>query len=1032
MKYRIRLKNGRVLGPFVKDDFHEIADRGEITGNEEVQIFPTGEWKPLAEYPELIEKLEGTDDVTSERDETFIQNIKREIEGSSVAEENPAYSEHKEFKYDINQGEDPETPLEANDKEEEAEKAPSDEEELDKTLIRKLPDLDSDKTKVNLDYRKYLEEQKKQQELEEQKRLEEEKRRAFEKELEEDAPDFENDKTQIFSISEVGKELNEALEIELELEEDEKKSKLKKKKQKIKKNSEALISQKPNKKYKLYAIVAAAIIAIFMMDDGEDKNKLGQIKIIPPKIEFPPRAVGGDPQLAKALFKEGLSLERKQTYFNDLRAVSRYKKSMLNKYDGNPAAPRLIFLYADSLRNSQNFDFDANKVYNLVQYFQEKLYVDPAYASAGAYFYYTVGKINAALNILDRYKLLEGDNKTARLFAVYLRVLTKNGNLIEAQKIAQSLDSKKEKDLFTLISLYEFSKANSNNEKAFDYIKYATANFPNSAYFLGEKAELFLAKEDLEEVREILFRLNKINVEGSSYFYSKYLKIKGFYHAQKKEFKKATEELKKSLKLYPDSTLLGKLAMGEQTDDMEINDLFETSKASVLVKRSKQYLQEKDLDQAFKLAVQAAEASKNNVEARLNLAEIQIEKGYYDDALFQMKKLYDENRANIDVQYALVSTYIDMFKFNEANQLLDLIEDKTTERYASAKAALYLKRRDYNLANGWLTKAINLNKLNEENIYKLAKLRILYHKYDRAKSTLSRAMDLDPYNIDYKLSFARILYEVENSKAAIGYLYDVLKSFPDNIRILSEIGIYYYRSGQIKNYQNIKKKIQSLPGNSLVLNRFLLESAKLDDSYPDIIKYCRKIIQDDPGDLETRLYLAQILMEMKKFKESKAQLEEIEKRFKTYPKLAYFNARFYLLIKDIKTAISLGEKEIKENPGVVDGYLLLGSIYQDEKDLLKARDYFQKAAQVDANNVDAILGLAFVAFHRDQYDMALDQYQRAATMDPNRAEIYKLLGDTYRKIGQGQIAIKNYKQYLELSPNSRYKSSIESYIKTME
>lgn len=1032
-KFRLRLSNGRVIGPFKLSEFREIVNKFSLSGSEELQEFPTGDWVSLKSNSEFMSIFDATEGGSDHQEETFIANLKElELHEDStnleVIEAEDEISEHKEFRYDkdfVEQSESSENSGESNNSE------PTEPVEMEKTVVRELGQLNDEKTKVNLDYKKYLAEQEKLREEEERAKQEEKARAEAEKQQQENAPDFENDKTQIFSISEVGKELNEAFDVELELAEDEKRAKAKNKKKSSK--AKPIVNRtRPSNRKRIYIIVGIALAALFLLEGGEDSESLRKIKIVPPKIEFPPRAVGGDLAKSQALFKEGLEYERKQTYLNDLRAADRYKKSMLHQYDGNPAAPRLIFLYADTLKNSTNFDFDANKIYNLVQYFQEKLYVDPNYASSGAYFYYVVGKNNAALNILDRYKLLKNDKKTSRLFAVYLKVLTASGDLVEAQKIANSLESKEEKDLFTLISLYEFSKANANEKKAIEYLKYASKFYPNSMYFLTEKAEIFLSKEDLKEVREILFRMNKVNVEGSKYFYSKYLKVKGFYHAQKKEFSKATKELKKSLELFPDNTLLGKLAQGESGENLEINDLFENSKASILVKRSKQYLKDNDLDQAFKLAVQATEASATNIAARLNLAQIQIEKGYYDDALEQMKKLYDQNRANLDVQYALVDTYTDMYKFKEANQLLDLIEDKSTERYASSKAALYLKRKDYNLANGWLTKAINLNKLNEENIYKLAKLRILYHKYDRAKSTLNKAMDLDPFNIDYKLSYANILYEVENSKAAIGYLYDVLKDFPDNVRILSAIGIYYYRSGQIKNYQNIKKKIQNLPGNSLVMNRFLLESAKLDDSYPDIIKYCRRIIEEDPGDLETRLYLAQILMEMKKFKESKAQLEEIEKRFKTYPKLAYFNARFYLLIKDTKTAIALGEKEIRENPGVVDGYLLLGSIYQDEKDLLKARDYYQKAAQIDSNNVDAILGLAFVAFHRDQYDMALDQYQRAASLDPNRSEIYKLLGDTYRKIGQGQIAIKNYKQYLELSPNSRYKSSIESYIRTME
>jgi tetratricopeptide (TPR) repeat protein len=64
--------------------------------------------------------------------------------------------------------------------------------------------------------------------------------------------------------------------------------------------------------------------------------------------------------------------------------------------------------------------------------------------------------------------------------------------------------------------------------------------------------------------------------------------------------------------------------------------------------------------------------------------------------------------------------------------------------------------------------------------------------------------------------------------------------------------------------------------------------------------------------------------------------------------------------------------------------------------------------------------------------MALDQYQKVTEIDSNLPEVYKLLGDAYRKLGQSQLAVKNYKYFLELSPNTKYKNSINTYIRTMQ
>ena len=237
---------------------------------------------------------------------------------------------------------------------------------------------------------------------------------------------------------------------------------------------------------------------------------------------------------------------------------------------------------------------------------------------------------------------------------------------------------------------------------------------------------------------------------------------------------------------------------------------------------------------------------------------------------------------------------------------------------------------------------------------------------------------------------------------------------------------------ELKKYKNVKKKLLALPKKDKSLYEFLIESARLDDDVEKVIENSERLIELDPGDLKIRMKLAGLLIDLQRYKEAKKQLDDISERLSTYPRLQYLYAKLYFLIDDLDKAKSLAKKEIKENPTVVDGYILLGNIYIKEKDLIKARKQYVKAVQVSPNNIDAILGIAYVAFHTDQYDMALDQYQKGLEIDSNRAEIYKLLGDAYRKLGQSQLAIKNYKHFLELSPNTKYKNSIETYIRTMQ
>lgn len=68
-KYRIRLKDGRVIGPFLKNQLYELKAKGHIKGNEEAQIFPTGDWMALSRL-DFYDDLMNDNKVTFESDST--------------------------------------------------------------------------------------------------------------------------------------------------------------------------------------------------------------------------------------------------------------------------------------------------------------------------------------------------------------------------------------------------------------------------------------------------------------------------------------------------------------------------------------------------------------------------------------------------------------------------------------------------------------------------------------------------------------------------------------------------------------------------------------------------------------------------------------------------------------------------------------------------------------------------------------------------------------------------------------------------
>ena len=167
-RYRIRLKTKRVSGPFIFDDIVNLVKQKKVTTEDFFQTFPDGDWLVIENDKDFLEALKANieDNV---KEDTFMFNLKdlkqKEVEPEPETEtktkaepefepepEHEVNEESKTFGIDLGHGEGEDSviyePTVINN---------------DETVVRKVnhktEDVDDDKTKINLDYQKYLKEQ---------------------------------------------------------------------------------------------------------------------------------------------------------------------------------------------------------------------------------------------------------------------------------------------------------------------------------------------------------------------------------------------------------------------------------------------------------------------------------------------------------------------------------------------------------------------------------------------------------------------------------------------------------------------------------------------------------------------------------------------------------------------------------------------------------------------------------------------------------------------------------------------------------
>src|SRR5690606_2389978 len=138
---------------------------------------------------------------------------------------------------------------------------------------------------------------------------------------------------------------------------------------------------------------------------------------------------------------------------------------------------------------------------------------------------------------------------------------------------------------------------------------------------------------------------------------------------------------------------------------------------------------------------------------------------------------------------------------------------------------LFLKMGDTLQAMSWLKNAISLNPLNDKDIFILAETLLRKGNIEAARTLLNKCMELDPVNPEYRITYARLIYETQDDMSAIGYLLSLQDEFGENPQVLSEIAIFYYRAGKVKDFQDFKAKLEKNHSSDKSLYEFLIKAA---------------------------------------------------------------------------------------------------------------------------------------------------------------------------------------------------------------
>ncbi len=1028
VKYRIKLNTGRIIGPLDGDQIIELFEKGHIRGNEIIQTFPAGDWLDLSDVSEVYEPIkklalgikektkinEPIPEVTNSF-QTETVHIKETTEeknaGNEFVFEKPEIGKHIDVKK-----REPSINLEDLVDEDDSEEV----EDVDATVVKKLVNP-SNVEKTKIVHREELEDLKVEKK-DKNETVELKMDKEIKKELNVPVPVDKDAETEMIDIS------NFKNEIAVVAKEAEKEFKEAVKEETFVEKTMVFVKENKRKMSPVMAIVFVLLLGYLFLDD-EGEKQTGPLFA---EIKFPILKEYENAALARELYSDALKAYETGTYQGKVLASIKFRTSLQNKFKNNPSLPHLIKVYGELLGETKNKNKSANTLYKLIKIGRGKVIKDINIAIGTSLFYYHQKKYDAAINTIENY--LRFSKPSLKLLAYYLKFTVEAGDFIKAQKVVDTL---LKQDRFTLegyLYLFDWYKTNQELDKAEKILLEGGKKYSSSVELLAAFTKFHFERNDLKKALQSLKAINELQSDRKPSIYAFYFEYLGVLSALQKKNEIAAGYFKASLKIKESDQLRAKLAELEVSGSTNVQYLIKESKIKDSMNKAKEAAEKKDWEKAFLHAIDAVDISKDYIPSAILLAKIQTKRGFYQRAIDTLAELRSKFPMNPVVIFQQIYTLIEARRFRDAQQELASISTtkyKESYIYKSLLGRMYYAQNKFTLAATWIQRSINQNPINDDDIFLMAQMFLKLRQYKKAKKYIGDAIELDPSNLDYKVLSAKIIYELDGADPAIGYLKSLEDESKADPYILGEIAIYYYRSGQNKEFDIYVKKIEEVGLANKSFYRFLIKNSELEDRYKDVVNYSETLLKIDPGDIETRMKLGSFYYNQKKYRQALDQFEKVKVRLESHPKLHYEISRTYLAMGDFQKALENAEKEIEFNKSLEGGYIALGQAYTKLEKYLEATKAFEKALAINPSSVEGLKSLGWIKKRQGYLSEAVALYGRAINESPNDGDGRREIGFIYKEIGQSGLAIEAFKVYLELVPNAPDKGSIESIIKNL-
>ncbi|MDD6968506.1 MAG: tetratricopeptide repeat protein [Treponema sp.] len=292
---------------------------------------------------------------------------------------------------------------------------------------------------------------------------------------------------------------------------------------------------------------------------------------------------------------------------------------------------------------------------------------------------------------------------------------------------------------------------------------------------------------------------------------------------------------------------------------------------------------------------------------------------------------------------------------------------------------------------------------------------VLSHDWGTAARLYKLLLKDDDSNIVYLKALANVYVKSNEDEKAIPYYEQIINFYPHDIDAMNSLGAIYRRIKQYQKSVEILKKAQNEQNISSV-NYNLGFTFKEMGNYEDAIECFESVITENPDDVLTYNHLGSIYLLQKNYEKSVNSFKHGLQVDQNHPILNYNLARCYAESKNYRDSIKYFEKALRTRPGWIEAVRDFSDVLVKCQKNSSAQELVERTIKMHPQNADLLCILGNIFLSQFDYDNAVKTFEKAEEIEPNDIKILMGFSEALEKGDRIDEALEKAVEAADLSP----------------